>query len=78
MMAWFIVQNSNLKLIPVWMYFFLSTVLHGLLDALTNGGDGIAFFSPFSNERFSFIHNLLKFPLQILNGSSQDKDMKSC
>lgn len=27
---------------------------HGLLDALTNGGLGIAFLSPFSNERFFF------------------------
>src|SRR5512138_123673 len=25
---------------------------HGLLDAFTNGGLGVAFFSPFSNQRF--------------------------
>ena len=25
---------------------------HGVLDAMTNGGAGIAFFSPFSNERY--------------------------
>lgn len=54
MMAWFIVRNSNLKLKPIWFYFFLSTLSHGFLDALTNGGYGIAFFSPFSNERFFF------------------------
>ena len=48
MMAWFIVRNSNLKLKPIWFYFFLSTLSHGFLDALTNGGYGIAFFSPFS------------------------------
>jgi len=53
-MTWFIVQNSNLKFKPIWLYFFLSTVSHGILDALTNGGYGIAFFSPFSNERFFF------------------------
>ncbi|MDQ1348537.1 MAG: inner membrane protein [Acidobacteriota bacterium] len=37
-----------------WAFFvvFLSTASHGLLDALTDGGLGVAFFSPFSNERF--------------------------
>ena len=54
MVGWFVFKNSNLKLIPIWLYFFFSTVSHGMLDALTNGGYGIAFFSPFSNERFFF------------------------
>lgn len=54
LMGWFIVQNSNIKITHVWLYFFLSTVSHGVLDALTNGGYGIAFFSPFSNERYFF------------------------
>jgi inner membrane protein len=36
----------------VFGFVFLSTVSHGLLDALTNGGLGIAFFSPFSNRRY--------------------------
>jgi inner membrane protein len=30
----------------------LSGASHGLLDALTTGGMGVAFFSPFSNERY--------------------------
>jgi inner membrane protein len=30
----------------------LSGVSHGVLDALTTGGMGVAFLSPFSNERF--------------------------
>jgi inner membrane protein len=30
----------------------LSAASHGALDALTNGGLGIALLSPFSNERF--------------------------
>ena len=37
---------------PVWMYFFLATVSHGLLDALTDGGLGVAFFAPFDNHRY--------------------------
>ena len=36
------------------LYFFLLTASHGLLDALTNGGQGIALLSPFSNIRFFF------------------------
>ncbi len=36
----------------LWSAFFLSALLHGVLDALTNGGLGVAFFSPFSTARF--------------------------
>lgn len=35
-------------------YLFLVTVSHGLLDALTDGGLGVAFLAPFSNDRFFF------------------------
>lgn len=38
----------------VWLYLFASMASHGLLDALTNGGLGIAFFAPLSNERYFF------------------------
>ncbi len=34
--------------------FALATVSHGILDALTNGGKGVGFFIPLSNERFFF------------------------
>ena len=36
------------------IFFFLLTASHGILDAFTNGGLGIALFSPFSNERYFF------------------------
>lgn len=32
--------------------FFLVTASHGLLDACTNGGGGVAFFAPFWNHRY--------------------------
>lgn len=32
----------------------VATASHGFLDALTNGGRGVAFFAPFSSERFFF------------------------
>lgn len=38
----------------LWLYLFLATVSHGILDAFTNGGLGVAFFSPFSNTRYFF------------------------
>ena len=34
--------------------FFLVTTSHGILDALTNGGLGVAFFSPFDSARYFF------------------------
>ena len=43
------------RTIPVarlWAFFFLATASHGLLDAMTNGGLGVAFFAPFSDARY--------------------------
>src|SRR6266571_2952170 len=36
----------------LWMYLFLATASHGFLDAMTDGGLGVAFFAPFSNARY--------------------------
>lgn len=35
-------------------FFLVLAVSHGVFDALTDGGLGIGFFAPFSNERFFF------------------------
>jgi inner membrane protein len=35
----------------LFAYLFLATASHGLLDAMTNGGLGVALFSPFDNRR---------------------------
>lgn len=37
---------------PLLAYLFLATASHGLLDAMTNGGLGVAFFSPFDKTRY--------------------------
>ena len=37
-----------------WVYLFLATASHAVLDALTNGGLGVAFFAPFDNGRYFF------------------------
>jgi inner membrane protein len=44
--------RMNFRLL--WFYFSLCLASHGLLDAMTSGGLGAAFFSPFSNERYFF------------------------
>lgn len=38
----------------LWVFFFLATASHGVLDAMTNGGLGIAFFAPFDQARYFF------------------------
>ncbi len=37
---------------PALLFLFIAAASHGLLDALTNGGHGIAFLWPFSLERY--------------------------
>jgi inner membrane protein len=36
----------------LFAYLFLATASHGVLDAMTNGGLGVAFFSPFDKSRY--------------------------
>jgi inner membrane protein len=38
----------------VFLFYFLSCVSHSILDAMTTGGLGVAFFSPFENSRYFF------------------------
>jgi inner membrane protein len=40
--------------VSIFTFIFLCAISHPLLDACTNGGMGIAFFSPFSNRRYFF------------------------
>jgi inner membrane protein len=41
----------SISRISLWIYFFLAAASHGLLDAMTDGGLGVAFFAPFDNRR---------------------------
>lgn len=38
----------------IFLFLFLSTLSHTLLDMLTNGGLGVALLAPFSNKRYFF------------------------
>jgi inner membrane protein len=42
----------GLRFFSIWIYLFLATASHGFLDAMTDGGLGVAFFSPFNNHRY--------------------------
>ena len=48
------------------LVIFFSTVSHGILDAMTNGGRGVGFLIPFDNERYFFPFRVIKVsPLKI-------------
>ena len=51
-LACFFRETPGVRRGVLWTYFFLATASHGLLDAMTNGGLGVAFFSPFDNTRY--------------------------
>lgn len=57
--------GRNNKLI--WfLVIFLSTISHGIFDAMTSGGEGVGFFIPFNNDRFFFsFREILVSPLGI-------------
>jgi inner membrane protein len=41
-------------------YFFILAISHSILDAFTDGGLGVAFFSPFDNARYFFPYTPIK------------------
>jgi inner membrane protein len=44
----------GLTRVSLFAYLFLATASHGFLDAMTDGGLGVAFFAPFNNRRYFF------------------------
>jgi inner membrane protein len=50
----------------VWAYFTAVTATHGLLDAFTNGGEGIELLWPFSDRRYFWsVRPIAVAPLRI-------------
>ncbi|MGJ8743864.1 metal-dependent hydrolase [Polaribacter sp.] len=47
-------QLFTTKGLILLLFFFLCTASHSILDAMTSGGKGVAFFSPFNNARYFF------------------------
>ena len=55
--AFLLTSLSGLAGVGVWpllAYYFVATASHGILDAMTDGGLGVALLSPFHNERYFF------------------------
>ncbi len=59
--ALFFARYCTARVTVLWFYFAICMASHGLFDAVTNGGLGIAFFAPFSTERYFFELN----PIQV-------------
>jgi inner membrane protein len=59
LLAWILVAlwyrgKPAIAMTGLFLYFFLCTASHGVLDAMTDGGLGVAFFSPFDTTRYFF------------------------
>lgn len=55
--AWLFWRREQISSRAKWFfsgYFFMVILLHGVLDAFTNGGEGVAFFAPFIDKRIFF------------------------
>lgn len=50
--ALFFRKRWPLRLATLGLFFFLCTASHGILDGMTNGGLGVAYFAPFENSRY--------------------------
>lgn len=62
-------RKLSIKTSIFWKYFFvffLCTLSHPLLDAMTTGGEGVAFFWPIDNSRYFFpFHPIKVSPIKI-------------
>jgi inner membrane protein len=47
-------RASHVTRVRLAMFFVLAIASHGLLDAFTDGGGGVAFFAPFNEQRWFF------------------------
>ena len=59
-------SKSAVAMTGLFVYLFVCTASHGVLDAMTNGGLGVAFFSPFDTTRYFFpIRPVLVSPIGV-------------
>ena len=66
-------RQNKISFFRLFLFLALSTASHGVLDAMTYGGNGVAFFSPFSNVRYYFpFHPIEASPIGISEFFSED------
>ncbi|UOQ68043.1 metal-dependent hydrolase [Hymenobacter volaticus] len=64
--------TQALALARIWGLLFLATASHGVLDAMTTGGLGVAFFSPIDQQRYFFSFRPIQVsPIGIRNFAGQ-------
>ncbi|MFC2109474.1 metal-dependent hydrolase [Bacteroidota bacterium] len=54
MFLFFNKKTNRIQKIWIVIYLFLCTASHGILDAMTSGGRGVALLAPFDNTRYFF------------------------
>ena len=47
-----VLRPIGISRVSLFTYLFIATASHELLDGMTNGGFGVAFFAPFDNHRY--------------------------
>jgi len=52
LLAIFMPSGGKRNRLVTFLFLFISTVSHGILDSMTNGGLGVAFFAPFNSGRY--------------------------
>jgi inner membrane protein len=78
LVTWTFFRNGT-SLGVIFLYLFLSTLSHSLLDALTNGGLGVGLFAPFSNKRYFFPYRPIEVsPIGISFFSHRGIDVLLC
>lgn len=60
--------HDNSGYLVIFIFLFLSTLSHPLLDALTDGGLGVGFFAPFTNRRYFFPYRPIRVSPISLSG----------
>ena len=71
LLAYFL-SKSKKQFFAIALFLFLATLSHSVLDALTTGGEGVAFFAPFDNTRYFLPWKLIKVsPIGIKNFFSE-------
>lgn len=63
-----LLSRKKLERIIFFVFLFLSTLSHTVLDAMTTGGKGVAFFAPFDNTRYFLPWRVIKVsPIGVKN-----------
>lgn len=53
-------RSDKKKYLVLICYYFICTASHGIIDGLTTGGDGIAYFAPFTDYRTHLPWSIIK------------------